>query len=128
MRAASRIFRWAGIYGLVVLLPMFLLEARFGRDYPPPLTHAEFYYGFNGVALAWQAAFLVIASDPVRFRPLMIPAILEKLAWGIVAFGLAAAGRVVPMATLAFAAVDLALGAAFLYARQHTPSSRPGPG
>src|SRR6185295_17971256 len=121
MRAASRIFRWAGIYGLVVLLPMFLLEARFGRDYPPPLNHAEFYYGFNALALVWQLAFLVIASDPVRFRPLMIVAVLEKLGWGLVAFGLAAVGRPVPQASLALAAVDLGLGAAFLYARRRTP-------
>jgi len=121
MRTASRIFRWAGIYGLVVLLPMFLLEARFGRDYPPPLNHAEFYYGFNALALVWQLAFLVIASDPVRFRPLMIVAVLEKLGWGLVAFGLAAMGRAVPAASLAFAAVDLGLGAAFLYARRRTP-------
>jgi hypothetical protein len=34
-----------------------------------------------GVALAWQIAFLIIAQNPVRFRPLMIPSIIEKLTY-----------------------------------------------
>jgi hypothetical protein len=34
----------------------------------PPLRH-----GFLSVAMAWQIAFLVIGSNPARFRPLMIP-------------------------------------------------------
>ena len=29
--------------------------------------------------MSWQIAFLVIGSNPARFRPLIIPAILEKL-------------------------------------------------
>lgn len=33
------------------------------------------------VALAWQIGFLVIESNPARFRPLMIPAMLEKLGY-----------------------------------------------
>lgn len=121
MKTASRIYRWAAIYGLIALVPMFFLEARFNADYPPPLTHAEFYYGFNGLALVWQFAFLVIAADPVRYRPLMIVTVFEKLSWAAIVFGFAAAGRQVPPATLAFGSIDLALGALFLYARSVTP-------
>ena len=62
---------------------MYFLEGRIGRDTPPPITHPEFFYGFLGVAVAWQAAFLVIARDPVRFRPLMVPAVLEKAAFAL---------------------------------------------
>jgi hypothetical protein len=51
------------IYWLVVLLPMYFLEGRIGLDSPPPITHPEYYYGFVGVAVAWQAALLVIARD-----------------------------------------------------------------
>jgi len=29
--------------------------------------------------MAWQIAFLIIGSDPARFRPLMIAGIVEKL-------------------------------------------------
>jgi hypothetical protein len=46
---------------------------------PPPITHPEFYFGFVGVALAWQFAFFGIGMDPARFPPMIIPAILEKL-------------------------------------------------
>ena len=68
---------------MIVLLPLYFLEAQTGRDYPPPITHPEYYYGFIGVGVAWQLAFLVISRDPVRFRPLMIPSIVEKASFGI---------------------------------------------
>jgi hypothetical protein len=42
----------AGLYGLVVLLSLYLLEHRLGQDYPPSITHPEFYYGFVGVSTA----------------------------------------------------------------------------
>ena len=72
MTFARRIFFWAGIYGLIVLVPQYLLERRNGQNFPPIITHPEYYYGFIGVGLAWQVAFLLISGDPVRFRPLML--------------------------------------------------------
>ena len=83
MRFARIVFLVAGIYGLIVLLPMYFMEERTGLDYPPPITHPEYYYGFIGVAVAWQLAFLVISRDPVRYRALMIPSIVEKVSFGI---------------------------------------------
>jgi len=68
MRVARIVFRVAGVYGFLALLPQYFMEQQIGRDYPPPITHPETFYGFIGIALAWQAAFLVIARDPVRFR------------------------------------------------------------
>ena len=50
-----------------------------GRNDPPPITHPGFFYGFVGVALAWQFAFVFIATDTARFRPLMIPCVSKKL-------------------------------------------------
>ena len=50
-----------------------------GRRTPPALTHPQYYFGFLGVALAWQIAFFVIATDPVRFRLMIIPSVVEKL-------------------------------------------------
>ena len=64
MTFARRVFLIAGIYGLIVLLPQYVLEEKNGRDFPPAITHPEYYYGFIGVGVAWQIAFLVIASDP----------------------------------------------------------------
>jgi len=113
MRFARRVFFWSGVYGVIVLLPMFFLEERIGRDLPPPTNHPEQYYAFLGVALAWQLAFLVIARDPVRYRPLMLPAIAEKwLAAGAVVW-LFSIQRINAM-TLAPFLVDVVLGALFL--------------
>ena len=46
MRFARIVFTIAGMYGIVVLVPPLLLESKFGRDYPPPVIHPEFFYGF----------------------------------------------------------------------------------
>lgn len=83
MKFARVTFLVAGIYGLIGLTALYFLEGMIGRQTPPPITHAEFYYGFIGTALAWQFVFLVIARDPVRYRLLMLPSILEKIAYGI---------------------------------------------
>src|SRR5258708_7936424 len=85
---ARYVFTLAGIYGLVVLLPLYFLERRIGEDQPPAITHAEFYYGFIGVAVAWQVVFLIIGRDPGRYRLLMLPAILEKVTYGFAALAL----------------------------------------
>ena len=78
---ARRVFLGAGIYGLIVLLPQYFMEGRFSRDFPPALTHPEHFYGFLGVAVAWQCAFLLIARDVERFRPFMLPAMVEKVSF-----------------------------------------------
>ncbi len=93
VRAAARIFRAAGIYGVLVLAPQYFLETQTSIQSPPPITHPEFYYGFVGVALAWQILFLVMARDPVRYRPCMIPAMLEKFSFAGATAVLFAQGR-----------------------------------
>jgi len=81
MQFARWVFRIAGIYGLLAILPMYFMETRIAVESPPPITHPEFFYGFIGVALAWQVAFLVISLDPVRYRLMMIPSVIEKLSF-----------------------------------------------
>lgn len=54
MKFAKRVFLIAGIYGLIVVFPMYFLEEKNSRDFPPPITHPEYYYGFIDVTLAWQ--------------------------------------------------------------------------
>jgi hypothetical protein len=83
MRFARWVFLTSGIYGLLVLTPMYFTEARYGLDHPPAVTHPEFYYGFLGVAIAWQVTFLLIASDPARYRPIMLAAVIEKASFAI---------------------------------------------
>jgi hypothetical protein len=80
---ARRVFTVAGVYGVLVLLPMLFLEEVVARLAPPGFTHPEFYYGFVGVALAWQLVFLLVGRDPARLRPVMLPAVLEKVVWGV---------------------------------------------
>ena len=115
MKFARVVFLVAGIYGLIVLLPLYFMEAQTGRDYPPPITHPEYYYGFIGVGVAWQLAFLVISRDPVRYRPLMIPSIVEKASFGI-AVGLLYLQQRVSTFMLGAAMADSLLGVLFVLA------------
>ena len=100
MKFARIVFWIAGAYGVLVLAPAYFLFDMAGRVDPPPITHPQFYYGFVGVALAWQAAFFVIARDPLRFRPMMIPAVLEKVGYAGAILVLRLQGRIAPAAVL----------------------------
>jgi hypothetical protein len=60
-------------------------------------------------------AFFIIARDPVRFRPMMIPSILEKIGYGAAVVVLYAQGRMHPQ-DLAFGCVDLLLALLFAVA------------
>lgn len=115
MKLASRVFLIAGIYGLIVLVPQYFTEARTGRDYPPAITHLEFYYGFLGVAICWQVAFLVISKDPLRYRAMMLASILEKITFGVAVVVLFLQQRTSSM-TLGFAIIDLIFAALFTLA------------
>lgn len=79
MKFARYTFLVAGIYGVIVLVPQYFLEKKIGIDQPPAITHPEFFYGFVGLALVFQLVFFTIASDPLKYRKLMLPSILEKL-------------------------------------------------
>jgi hypothetical protein len=114
MTFAKRVFLIAGIYGVIVLVPQYFMETKIGRDFPPPITHPEHFYGFVGVALAWQILFFLIARDPVRLRPAMIPAILEKLAFGLAAIALYAQGRLAAP-VLGAGIIDLVFAALFAW-------------
>ena len=121
MKFAKIVFRIAGIWGLLIITPLYLLFDLIGRKDPPPITHPGFYYGFVGVALVWQIAFLVISTDPVRFRPLMIAAILEKVAYAVPLLILISVKRTSPN-DLVFAAIDLLLCGLFVSAYLRTPA------
>lgn len=115
MRFAKTLFLIAGIYGLVVLLPQYFLEEKNGRDFPPAITHPEYYYGFIGVALAWQVLFIIISRDPLRYRQMMIPSVMEKAGFGIAVVLLYLQHRV-SMMLLGAATIDLILGLLFILA------------
>ena len=121
MRFARIVFLVAGVYGLLVITPLFFLEERIGRDMPPPITHPEHFYGFAGVVLAFQVLFLILAGDPVRYRAMMIPSILEKFMWGIILVVLFAQHRL-PLVVLAVGSIDWIFVFLFTAAYVATPS------
>ena len=51
----GRMFRWAAIYGVIVLMPLYLT--------PLPKVGAEVFLGFVGLALVFQAVFWTIGSN-----------------------------------------------------------------
>lgn len=46
MKFAGYVFLIAGVYGVLVIAPQYFLEEQVGAEYPPRVTHREFYYGF----------------------------------------------------------------------------------
>jgi len=122
MKFAKTVFLIAGIYGLIVLVPQFFLERKIGVDTPPPITHAEFFYGFVCVAVAWQVLFLIVSRDPIRYRPMMVPAMLEKIGFPVAVVVLYLQGRVAP-AIFIPASLDLVLLFLFIAAYRKTPAN-----
>jgi len=115
MKFAKWTYLIAGIYGLLILIPQYFLETKNGIDYPPPINHPEYYYGFIGIAIAWQIAFLIISRDPKRYHLLMITSIIEKFTYGIATVVLFLQSRVAD-AVLAVGTIDLILGTLFIIA------------
>lgn len=93
MKFARYVFLLAGIYGLIVLLPNYFMESSIGQNFPPAITHPEFLYGFVGMASVFQIVFMIVATDPARYRPLIIVSIIEKLSFGVPAMILYLNGR-----------------------------------
>jgi hypothetical protein len=120
MKLARWIFAIAGIYGILVIAPLYFAEGPVAQNDPPAITHPEFFYGFVGVTLAWQLVFLSIARNPMRYRPLMLVSVLEKLAYGVPAIVLFMQQRAKTM-TLTFGCLDLLLGTLFVVAFFSTP-------
>lgn len=121
MRFAKITFRVAAIWGALIITPLYFMFDLIGRQDPPPITHPAFFYAFVGVALAWQIAFFFIASDPVRYRPLMIPSMFEKFSYAAAVVTLVLQART-RSSDLLFAGTDLLLGVLFVVAYLKTPS------
>ena len=88
MRLAKWIFLIAGGLGLLSTVPLLLTENTMGVKQP------EFYYGFVCLNICWQILYLFLSSDPVRYRPMMIPAFLAKASGTIALTWLYLLGRV----------------------------------
>ena len=122
MKLARWVFYIAGIYGVISIAPLYFMEQTISRQDPPPITHPMFFYGFVGVTLAWQLLYFVIARQPVRLRPVIPFAVLEKLSFGIGAMVLYRQGRL-DHGDLYFGGIDLALALLFILVWLKLPSA-----
>lgn len=125
MKFAKIVFWSAGIWGVLILTPLYSMFDLIGQKDPPPITHPAFYYGFVGAGLAWQIAFLIIATNPVRFRPLMIACVVEKFSYAAALIVLYLQRRLHPT-DLTFGAVDLLFGILFVFAFLKTGALQTG--
>jgi hypothetical protein len=116
---ARWIFTIAAAYGIPVLGAwMFITPKMVGHArYQQP----EIYYGFGSLGLAWQFAFVLIASDPIRYRPLMlIAAVFEKFFFSGILIVLMLR-QIAGLHWIPFAAIDGSMGVAFVVAYLCTP-------
>jgi hypothetical protein len=120
MRFAKIVFLTAGVWGVLVITPLYFMFDVISRKDPPAITHPGFFYGFVGAALAWQIAFFFIGRDPARYRPLMIPSIFEKVSYSVAVIVLVMQGRM-HSSDLVFGGIDLLLGVLFALAYLKTP-------
>ena len=109
MGFAQWVFRVAGIYGILVVAPMFFLEPRLA----PGAIHPVFFYGWVSLNLMWQVLFLVVSTDLIRYRPVVVVSVVEKAAAVIVIPWLYLAGRVNGI-WLGAAVADLVFAALFI--------------
>ena len=119
MKFAKLVFWIAAIWGVLIITPLYFMFDLIGRNDPPPVTHPGFFYGFVGAALAWQIVFFLIARDPLRHRPLMIPSVIEKFTYGVTVGLLVMQERMHP-ADMIFGGIDLLLGILFVVAYFNT--------
>ena len=121
MKFAKVVFIAGGVWGIAALVPFYWLVDISGRRYAAPVDYPQFFWGFFSVALAWQFAFLLIGSNPVRFRPLMLLAIVEKFGFIVTLALLLGRGRI-PSADAAAAIPDAVVGLLFVAAFAATSS------
>lgn len=112
---AKRVFQVAAGWGFFILTLAYgayllgIEGATIDTDRP------ELVHGFFLVTLAFQVVFLIIASDPVRFRMFMLASMIEKLPFTLVSILLFTNGQA-PMAAAVLGLIDGALGLLFMIA------------
>jgi hypothetical protein len=114
LRFAKIAFTAAGIFGVIALFPLFFLEDYVGKDVPPAITHPEFFYLFLGCAFMWQFVYLLIGTNPVRYRPVMVLAAFAKFTVAGCLIVLYLLNRI-GLKSLAAGTPDLLLGLLFVF-------------
>ena len=115
MTFAKWVFWIGGVWGVLVVGPLFFLEDALAGATGKPFSHPDTFYGFVASTFAWQLAYLLIARHPDRYRPFMLLGALGKLIYAGAAWTLFGQGRIaitVPM----LASPDLVLAVLFVVA------------
>lgn len=127
MTFAKWVFTLGGLFGLLMITPLFFLEDRMAAlgsqgGAGGPLTHPENYYGFLSVTFAWQLVYLVIGRNPAPYRPIMLLGALGKVMFAALCWWLVGQGRLDAQVAL-LSSTDLVLAALFVAAWWKTRSA-----
>ena len=114
MSFAKWAYRLAAIYGVIVLAPLLIAEPTITAQ-TGPIAYPEYYYGFTGAALVFQALFALISTDPARYRRVMLISVAEKVAFPAAVWPLYLSGRT-HGAVVIFSTIDAGLAVVFLIA------------
>jgi len=57
MRFTKIVFIAAGVWGIIVLTPLYFLLDMTGRQYAPPTAYPQFFYGFLSVTMRGRSPF-----------------------------------------------------------------------
>lgn len=121
---ATRVFQAAAIWGVFIILLGYAAYLFGGATYFVDTDHPEYVHGFFLIAFAWQIAFWIISTDPVRYRLFMLAAMLEKFPFTLATLVLYA-GSYVPETVLALGLIDGVFGALFGVAYMATDDEAP---
>ena len=114
MKLTKWIFLIAGIFGLLITVPLVFAEKIMAVQQP------EFYYGFVFLDICLQIVYIIISISPIRFRPIMIPAFLAKASGTVTLSWLYLTDRV-PMPWVAIGAIDGVFAVLFIIGYFSTP-------
>lgn len=80
MKFARTTYLVAGVFGLLLMIPIAYAAIFDASDTMPGLMPAGLtFYGAILQFAACQVLLLILASNPLRFRPMMIPAFLAEV-------------------------------------------------
>lgn len=109
---AKRVFQVAGIWGLFILGLLYAAYLAGVEQMTVATSHPHFVHGFFLLGIAWQVAFLIIATDPIRYRMLMLAAMLEKFPFTLAVLALYSNGDI-PASVMGAGVIDGILGILF---------------
>jgi hypothetical protein len=124
MRFAKAVFWLAGVSGVLLVAPAYFLERWAGEIDPPPVNHSVYFYGFVGIVLVFQLLYVLIATDPIRYRPVMLLGALGKSSFAIAVAVLYFTQGIV-LIWIGLAAMDATLVVLFLIAFARLSREKP---